>query len=134
MDIRDSVIEKGTRSTNQQIIGYYTNGPPLDPIRPHSFSMVDSIVMTDRDQRREGSRMTTFMQFYVEAQGLTVQNVQLIGQGDDTDRWGALPSVTLYENRLAAGVVAWPGLPSSHGHLSSEKPLKFKRTYGAGIV
>ena len=63
--------EKGIRSTNQQMIGYYTNGPPLDPTRPHSFSMTNSIVMTDRDQRREGSRMTTFMQFYVEAQGLT---------------------------------------------------------------
>ena len=119
-----------------------------------------------------------------------VTNNDFIGEADDTDRWGAIPGNTLYPNRLAAGVVAWPALPHPHGHdfqksaesdgngsnhlvskleatlgpaatteqkelleslrrnlantqaktmqsnqrASSEGPLKFERTYGAGIA
>jgi len=65
---------------------------------------------------------------------IAVTNTDFIGQADDCDRWGAMPSNTLYPNRLAAGVVAWPALPHPHGPASSEGPLKFKRTYGAGIA
>ena len=46
---------------------------------------------------------------------IAVTNTDFIGQADDSDRWGAIPSNALYPNRLAAGVVAWPALPHPHG-------------------
>lgn len=105
VNIRDSVLEKGPASENNEIIGYLME--EYDPKRNHSFSMTNTILIMDQPKGT-----LTFVAFKrPAADGLFIANNTFVGKATDSTSYGQ--KNTVFANRVAAGLQPYPALPAN---------------------
>ncbi|MFL5812717.1 MAG: hypothetical protein ACJ763_04000 [Bdellovibrionia bacterium] len=101
--ITNSVIEKGPNSQNNDLIGYGPEG--LNSAYTHTFTMTGTTVIEDRGNGPA-------VDFYNQPSSISISGNKFIGP-DAISNAGATSSNTTYASRAAAGMPAFPYLPSA---------------------
>lgn len=101
--ITNSVIEKGPNSQNNDLIGYGPEG--LNSAYTHSFTMTGTTVIEDRGNGPA-------VDFYNTPSSISISGNTFIGP-DAIANAGDTTSNTKYASRSAAGLQAYPYLPSA---------------------
>jgi hypothetical protein len=109
--ITNSVIEKGPNSENNDLIGYGPEG--LNTAYTHTFTMTGSTVIEDRGNGPA-------IDFYRIPSSITITGNTFIGP-DAIANAGDTTNNTKYASRTAAGMQAYPYLPSP-GSVATSTP------------
>lgn len=106
--ITNSVIEKGPNSENNDLIGYGPEG--LNSAYTHTFTMTGTTVIEDRGNGPA-------VDFYNAPSSISINGNTFIGP-DAIANSGDTSNNTKYASRSAAGLQAYPYLPSAGGSVT----------------